>query len=408
MKRATSTPVRSSICCFTMLLLCASQSACVTSSPMTHVYLDATADNVLIFSKHKTITVSAHDNGSLVERNLSDSVKSVLAQDGFNVGGLANYDYILQVSSAYGKTSRTVYRDVVSSSYSSVAIAGQNGDVSTSTYTSVPTQEQSVYRAVSLILWDAQDTSHRLPVIWRGTIVGPAQTIDGHETSAIRQLVARIGTTAKTNLVLKDDVAGAVSPSQPASTVKPPSSSWSKYFSVNGIQVNELSRTFNSKKFDVYVKTRHVNTRKFNGFIQTEGYAKYDAPDSELPTFALGLGAYFVTMNGIYTVFGGDIRNLDASKAQKVISRPIKIGEKNAISSGSGSSIEYTVERREAITTPAGKYSDCVVIKYSATFRGKSSGERDWFCSGVGIAKQETWSNGAKSILTNVIHVKRE
>lgn len=384
---------------FTFLVY-ASLSACATVTEK--VSYRSVADNVLVFDRSKKVSVSPRNGDDLFERNLADTVQAVLGGDGIKVGGSSNYDYILQVGTASETTSETVYKKVFSSSYSTVSVAGKLGNASTNTVTSVPIQQRETYRAISLTLWDAQDTTQRLPIIWKGVVVGRADAIDGREADAIRQLIARIGIASSGETTLVADKvhhdAAAEKPYDNKTTSTPPADA--DYFSVVGTQINESVRTYNGKSFQNYVKTRAVMTKRFNGYIQQEALEKYPSPKSEGASYMLGLGSFSIRADGLYTADSSDIRELDEGRVQKVLSLPIRLGEVNAVEVLRGASITYTAIRREAVTVPASRFDNCVVIEQETRLQGESSVEHNWFCKGVGWVKNTNPKNSATSVLT--------
>lgn len=356
--------------------------------------LRAVADNVLIFDRAKIVTVSVRNSSSVYEQNLADLVRKDLRERGINVGGTSNYDYVLQVAQASHTTSRTVYETVMSSSYSTLSVGGQRGNVSTKTYSPVATQQNATYSAVSLTLWDALDknSSKGLPVIWKGVIVGRADELNGREVDVVSQLVSRIGSNAELDVKLTMNTRGVAALSAASTggeTGGLPLPADAGYFTVRGTQVNEFVRTSNGKSFDGYLKTRQVKTRKFSGYTQMEGFNKYPAPDAEIESNALGMGAYVVRADGLYTVDGMDLRDLDEAVRQMVLSFPLKIGASRTVTIFAGATLAFVVESRAKAAVPAGTFDDCVVLRLTTTVNGSAGVERNWFCKGVGFVKME-------------------
>jgi len=273
-------------------------------------------------------------------------------------------------------------------------------------YRQVPIKQAYKINGFTLVLYDASEQVNPFP-IWKGTVLAENNFIKGKESSAFAQLIAELGISKEGYRSLK--VNQYLNQEDKATT----QTFYSPYFSVEGIRINETAGKFSGAVQYGYIKTRKVKTRYFEGFVQTFGLQKYSgvsSEDDELVDWSIGLGAYTVYEDGVYTTQynTGGLRELDRNNVVKVFHLPLKVGDKTEINGPVGSKFRYDVFENGSVETLAGNFSKCFSIHQYITYQsGNVEGPSiSWICEGMGIVKQEL-TTGRIDLLTNQVNIIR-
>ncbi len=372
--------------------------SCVTTPT---VYLKTTSDNVYFFDKSKNISVSTAGQDSLYAKNMMDEVKQALEDQQYTVANSTDYKYILAIEMIANTSEITRYRTATTTNYATGQVGSNVISIRGNTYTTVPVRENVNFKGFALSLYDASENLAPI-IIWQGTIVGESSAIINHERDAIRKLISNLGEAKEEYVMLTQNL-------KQSSAVNSIDRNLfeSDYFSVTGTQINEMEGLYKGRTYSGYIKTKRVNTKQFNGYVQTYGLKKYDASTreaEELAEWALGLGAYTIFQDGVYTTAYtvGDIRSLDNRNLQKVFTLPLSVGDKSIVRIFEGALLEFVIVSQEDVVTPARSFNDCFVIKKTLQSGNKNGGsDFYWLCKKVGIVQQKL-GTGRTDVLTNI------
>jgi hypothetical protein len=369
-------------------------------------YIKAIGDNVYFFDKTKKISVSTTNSSSMYAQNMVDSVKAELSKQGYFLSSGDDNSYILSISMAESSGERTSLTTARSHSNYSGSYGNELISIHGTEYRQIPIKQAFKINGFTFVLYDASEQMNPFP-IWKGMVLAENNLIKGKELSAFSQLVSSLGQSDDRYIALSKNLISSID----SVTTQP--TYFSPFFSVKDTLINETLGEYRGSKSSGYIKTRKIKTQRFDGFVQTVGLDKYNALSSEqdeLPGLSIGLGAYSVFEDGVYTTFynKGDLRKLDEQSLTKVFSLPLKTGEKTKTRGPAGSTFTFHVKENAPVKTLAGDFQNCFSIHQYITYQsGNTEGPTiSWLCEGAGIVKQEL-STGRTEQLTNQIYIVR-
>lgn len=389
-----------------LLLISLSLSVLSGCASKGSAYIKAIGDNVYYFDRSKKISVSTTNSSSMYAQNMVDSVKWELEKQGYLLSTGDNYSYILSISMTESSGERTSSTTARSHSNFSGSYGNELINIQGAEYRQVPIKQAYKINGFTFVLYDASEQVNPFP-IWKGTVLAENNLIKGKESSAFAHLVSTLGQNGDGYRKLTNNEQSTISKISTQATYYDP------FFSVKDTRINETLGEYAGAQFSGYIKTKKIKTNRFDGFVQTFGMEEYNAVSSEkdeLVDWSIGLGAYSVFEDGVYTTNynTGQIRKLDERSLIKVFNLPLRTGDKSKVSGPVGSVFHFHVKENAPVSTLAGDFKNCFSIhQYISYQSGSIEGPTiSWLCEGAGIVKQELPS-GRIDHLTNQINIIR-
>lgn len=356
--------------------------------------LAAKADNTIPFDRGGTFVVTTQSD-SIAARNAASDLRDALVESGYRIAGAEKNDYILTINPVQRSYTYTAHDLVSTNTSANGSIDGAPFSLSGTSYTLVPYTATGTFNGYVAELFDGRLDKNPIS-IWRGAIAADGNLIESHEATALRLLVSNLGRNADPIAVgLQDEDHPPLVPSnelsQTSMNVQVPADA-AYFFPSTADTVNAMRGTYAGQEYQGYVRTRPVRTNRFDGYVQNDGLSEFRGAvlsTDEVPSWAIGLGAYVLRSDGVYTENQPQsLRDLGTDGLQKIISFPIQVGARNQISIA-GSTMSITVEAQEAVQTPYGSFSDCYKLRREMSRNGMSDSDFVWACRGVGIARIE-------------------
>jgi len=384
-------------------------------------------DDVYIFDAKKKIYIADY--------KLSDYpaiIKNELNRQGYITTTNTNADYMIKLHRKLKKIQVTEY-ETISSTYSGTGTGAANGVDATYTYTGdsqtrVPVNRIKNLQILTLLLYD-KTLSYKPTLIWKGTIVGDYYEVNLHNQNGIQQLISHLGKNLKTtsiNLVRNKDYKRQEQPLpiatkslEPLSVHKPSGNSTIEhhnYFPEGSVVINQLMELNpDTENRYIYIKTRRLQTKQFDGYILFEADGQYQGllswPD-EHSLLGIGLGAIMTLEDGIYTwnkIYFKEstkIKHLSKDQLVKALSLPLEVGNETIVPIFKGEYLTNRVERKENIKTHSKTFNDCYVVSSFLTRYGHASDKTEyWLCENAGIV-QIRGAVGKEFSLTNSFIVR--
>lgn len=356
------------------------------------VKIKTISDSSFFLDKSAAIIVTSALDESLYGNKLVDHISEKIKSHGYKISINDKYDYILTLRFLKKVSKSPKYK------HDSVYI----GD---SKFVEILSNEQEDLEGISLRLYDSTNP-YNPTLVWVGSVVG-GKSLNGYENSSISSLVSKIGNTFEGEVVLQQGSDDIAAPTQRKSHEIRVGDS--KFFGVKRMRINEMTGRHQSKFYKGYIRTKRVRTRKFNGYVETTGMKEYSFLSNErdeLTSWNLGLGAFSVKPDGIYTTdytISEGARGLDDRSLKKIFNLRPAVGDQTVIDGPVNTYLKYRIKSREPLITPYGRLDECLVIQFSMSeSRNSFEFQSDtWVCSGVGIAKVERVT-GRTDVLTNV------